>query len=48
MRGQSLAIDLEIALVDDDRAGIDGRRHRWREGRAPVFELMYGVMVQII
>src|SRR5271168_3745294 len=48
VRGQSLAIDLEIALVHDHGASIDGRRHRWREGRAPVSELMYGVVVQII
>src|SRR5258708_2441609 len=48
VRGQSLAIELEILLVHDDRASIHGRRHRRRQGGTPVVELMDRVVVQVV
>ena len=48
MGGQSLAIDLEITLVHNHRASIHERRHRRRQGGAPVFELVYRVVVQVV
>src|SRR3979490_1797467 len=46
--GQSLAIDFEIALVHQHRARIHEGGHWCRQGRAPVFELVHGVVVQVV
>src|SRR5713101_7431639 len=48
VRGQCLAIELEIALVHDHRASIHERRHRRRQGGPPVFELVYRVVVYVV
>ena len=48
MRGQCLAIELEITLVHNHRASIHERRHRRGEGGVPVFELMDRVVVQVV
>src|SRR5260370_31004589 len=45
---QSLAIDLEIIFVHRHGAGVHGSRHRWSEGGSPVFELVHGVVMQVV
>jgi hypothetical protein len=48
MCGDCLAIELEITLVNDHRASIHEGRHRRRQGGAPVFELAYRIVVQVV
>ena len=45
MCGECLAIELEITLVHDHRASIHERRHWRRRGGAPVFELVYRIVM---
>src|SRR5580700_5817118 len=42
---QGLAIDLNIVLVHDHRAGIDGCGNRRRGRSVPIYELVYRVVV---
>ena len=46
--GECLAIELEITLVHDHRASIHERWHRRRQSGAPVFELVYRIVVEVI
>src|SRR5260370_28718965 len=45
---ECLAIDLEISLVHNHRASIHDHRHGRGKGGAPVFELVYRIVVQVV
>src|SRR5262245_50373723 len=47
-RNERFAVKLKVALVHNDGAGVHEGRHGRGQGRAPVLELMDGVVVHIV
>jgi hypothetical protein len=48
MHGQGFSIALKASLVYDHGACVHGCRHRRTRPHTPVFELMHGVVVQVV